>query len=367
MLCSFVHVYRDGYATFCKLLKEEPGFQCTGYSSCMNMRDIAARAGVSSATVSRVINGSPLVKEETAKRIQELLAEVNFIPNPVATTLKYGRSKTYGLVIPDIKNSFYAEFLAEFEGLMVETEYEVLLANMSSNSKLVSSVRRMLMRQVDGAVLMASEFETKDIEPLFLHKVPLVTVDRRQVQAGCSDVAIDFEGGFLEAVQHLKALGHKRIGYISGTEGLRTSAVRQHAFELALQKTDLKYHSNLVRTADYRVPGGERAIISLMQEKTRPTAILTANDMTAFGAIRGLHTLGLRVPRDLSIVGLDDVLLAGVLQPPLTTIRIPRRRMAEVCLKALNYTKEDVDRKGHRFTVPSELIVRESTARMRKG
>ncbi|HZQ43103.1 MAG TPA: LacI family DNA-binding transcriptional regulator [Acidobacteriaceae bacterium] len=333
----------------------------------MNMRDIAARAGVSSATVSRVINGSPLVKEQTAKRIRELLDEVNFIPNPVATTLKYGRSKTYGLVIPDIRNSFYSEFLAEFEDLLAETEHEVLLANVSTSLKLVKSVRRMLMRQVDGAVFMASEFDTEQIDPLFLHRIPLVTVDRRTVQAGCSDVAIDFEAGFLEAIQHLRSLGHKRIGYIGGTVGLRTSSIRQHAFELALEKSGLTYHQQLVRTADYRIPGGERAVISLMQERTRPTAILTANDMTAFGAVRGLHTLGLSVPKDLSVVGLDDVVLCEVLQPPLTTIRIPRRRMAETCLKALNFTKQDVDQRGQKYSVPAELVVRESTSRVTKA
>jgi DNA-binding LacI/PurR family transcriptional regulator len=335
-------------------------------TSRMNMREIAARAGVSSATISRVINGSPLVREDTAKRIRELLEEVDFIPNPVATTLKYGRSKTYGLVIPDLRNPFYSEFLAEFEELLVETDHEVLLANVGTSSKLVKSVRRMLMRQVDGAVFMASEFDTRDIEPLFLHKIPLVTVDRRAIQAGCSDVAIDFEAGFLEAVQHLKSLGHKRIGFIGGIEGLRTSKIRQQAFESALEKSGLRFHPNLVRIADYRVAGGERAIVSLMQERSKPTAILTANDLTAFGAIRGLHTLGLSVPKDLSVVGLDDVLLADVLQPPLTTIRIPQRRMAEACLKALNYTKEDVDRRGHRFSVPAELIIRESTARASK-
>lgn len=332
----------------------------------MNMRDIAARAGVSSATVSRVINGSPLVKEQTAKRIRELLDEVNFIPNPVATTLKYGRSKTYGLVIPDIRNPFYSEFLAEFEDLLAETDYELLLTNVSTSSKLVRSVRRMLARQVDGALFMASEFDTKQIEPLFREKIPLVTVDRRTVQ-GCSAVAIDYESGFFEAIQHLKSLGHRHIGYIGGTVGLRTSNVRQHAFELALRKSGLAYHQNIVRTADYRIPGGERAVISLMQERNRPTAIVTANDMTAFGAVRGLHTLGLSVPKDLSIVGLDDVLLSDVLQPPLTTIRIPRRRMAETCLKALDFAKQDVDQRGRRYSVPAELIVRESTARARKA
>lgn len=331
----------------------------------MNMRAIAQRAGVSSATVSRVINGSPAVREDTAQRVRRILEENNFIPNPVATTLKYGRSKTYGLIIPDIRNPFYSEFLGEFEELLAETDHEVLLTNVGSPAKLVKSVRRMLMRQVDGAVLMASEFDTKAIEPLFRHKVPIVTVDRRAVQAGCSDVAVDFEGGFIQAVEHLRALGHRRLAFIGGTEGLRTSAVRLAAFQNAVERVGLRFYSNLIRTGDYRIPGGEQAILSLMSApaKSRPTAVLTANDLTAFGAIRGLHTLGLSVPRDLSLVGLDDVILSDILQPPLTTIRIPRRRMAEVCIAALNRTKENVERRGTRYPVPTELIIRESTGK----
>ena len=328
----------------------------------MNMRAIALRAGVSSATVSRVINRSPLVKEETAKRVRQILEEVNFIPNPVATTLKYGRSKTYGLVIPDIRNPFYSEFLAEFEEIVVGTDHELLVTNAQSHPTLEKSVRRMLMRQVDGAVFMASEFDTQAIEPLFLHKIPLVTVDRRAVEAGCSDVAIDFEHGYLQAVQHLRKLGHKRFGYIGGIEGLRTTRVRLEAFKGALEKCGLKFYPELVRAGDYRVAGGEQAVLSLIKETNPPTALLTANDLTAFGAIKGLHGLGMSVPNDISLVGLDDVLLSDVLQPRLTTIRIPRRRMAEACIRALNHTKEDVNRGGTQYSVPAELIVRESTA-----
>lgn len=331
----------------------------------MNMKDIAARAGVSSATVSRVINGSPLVRGETAERIREILLETNFIPNPSATTLKYGRSKTYGLVIPDLRNPFFTEILAELEDLLAETDYELLIANSQTSSKLVKSVRRMLMRQVDGAIFMASEFDTQAIDPLFLHKVPLVTVDRRTVGAGCSDVSIDFESGYLNAVYHLRELGHRRLGYIGGTLGLLTSTTRLEAFVKAVKQAGMELHPQLIRIGDYRLKGGEQAIQSLMKEPSPPTAVLTANDLTAFGAIRGLHALGCSVPKDVSIVGLDDVLLASVLQPPLTTIRIPRRRMAEGCLKALNHTKENVEALGTRYTVPTELVVRESTARIR--
>lgn len=327
----------------------------------MNMRDVARRAGVSSATVSRVLNGSPLVTERTATRVREVLDKMGYIPNPHATTLKYGRSKTYGLIVPDIWNPFYAEFLGAFEHLVREIDYELLFTNVEDDAKLVSSVRRMLMRQVDGAVLMASEFDTKAIEPLLLHKVPLVTVDRRAVQTGCSDVAIDFESGFQHAVKHLKELGHCQLGFIGGTEGLKTSRVRFQAFRSALEHNGLTFHQEFVCTGNYRVDGGDLAVRALWERPMRPSAVLTVNDLTAFGVIRGLHRMGFAVPRDVSVVGVDDLLLSDVMQPELTTIRVPRQRMAAVCLEALNYTKEDVHRRGRRFSVPTEFIVREST------
>jgi LacI family transcriptional regulator len=327
----------------------------------MNMRDVARRVGVSSATVSRVINGSPLVTEKTAKRVREILDKSDYIPSPHATTLKYGRSKTYGLIVPDICNPFYGEFLGAFEHLVREIDHEVLFTNVEDDAKLVSSVRRMLMRHVDGAVLMASEFDTKAIEPLLLHKVPLVTVDRRAVQTGCSDVAIDFESGFQQAVKYLKELGHRQFGFIGGIEGLKTSRVRFEAFRSALQHNDLTFKQEFVRTGNYRVDGGDAAIRALWETRKRPSAVLTVNDLTAFGVIRGLHRMGCVVPRDVSVVGVDDLLLADVMQPELTTIRVPRQRMAAVCLEALNYTKEDVHRRGRRFSVSTELIVREST------
>jgi DNA-binding LacI/PurR family transcriptional regulator len=335
-----------------------------GYSTGMNMRDVANRARVSSATVSRVINGSPLVTEATKKRVQAILDEVGFIPNPSATTLKYGRSKTFGLIVPDICNPFYAEFLGVFEHLLRGIEHEVLFTNVEDDETLVSSVRRMLMRQVDGVILMASELDTRAIEPLLLHKVPVVTVDRRAVQNGCSDVAIDFEFGFREAVKHLKELGHRQIGFIGGTKGLKTSRIRSEAFQRGLQQHGLIYKPEFVRIGDYRIESGEVALRSLWESRRRPSAVLTVNDLTAFGVIRGAHRMGLVMPKHLSVVGVDDVLLATVIQPELTTIRIPRQRMADVCLEALTYTKQHVQRRGKQFSVPTELIIRGSTISM---
>jgi len=330
------------------------------------MRTVALRAGVSSATVSRVINGSSAVKEETAQHVRQVLEKLNFIPNPIATTLKYGRSNTYGLIVPDLTNPFYPEFILHFEEVLLESDQELLLATtQSSEPKLISSVRRMLMRRVDGVVLMASEYDTRTIEPLFEHKIPIVTIDRRRVQEGNGDVAIDFEDGYRQAVLHLKELGHRRIGFIGGTEGIRTSQIRLNAFQKALETAGLTYEPSFTRYGDYRVAGGDTAMRSLLKQARRPTAIMTTNDLTAFGVLRALHASGVNVPSQMSVVGFDGITLCDAMCPPLTTVAISLREMAKACMKALDHSKAHVAKGGLLLDVRGSLIVRESTARIR--
>ncbi len=333
--------------------------------STVNMRTVALRAGVSSATVSRVINGLPSVKEETAEHVRRILKELNFIPNPIATTLKYGRSNTYGLIIPDLANPFYPEFLLSLEEALVENDHELLLATtQSSTAKLVTSVRRMLMRHVDGVVLMASEYDTRAVEPLFEHKIPIVTTDRRRTRTGAGDVAIDFEHGYLQAVQHLYGLGHRRIGFIGGNAGIRTSEIRLEAFRKALEHVGMTFSPELVREGDYRVAGGEAAMASLLQQRYRPTAVITANDLTAFGALRALHESGVVVPDAMSVVGFDGIQLGNAVYPPLTTVGVVPREMAQACMKVLLHLKNNIARRGPLLSIQGSLVLRRSTARV---
>ncbi|HTB96297.1 MAG TPA: LacI family DNA-binding transcriptional regulator [Terracidiphilus sp.] len=328
----------------------------------LNQRIVAKKAGVSSATVSRVINGSPAVKEETAKHVRRILEELDFIPNPIATTLKYGRSKTYGVIIPDITNPFYPEFLRNFEEALVENDFELQLATTeASEPKLVNSVRRMIMRQVDGVVVMASEYETRAIEPLFNHRIPIVTVDRRRVEEGSSDVAIDFEDGYRKAVVHLRELGHERIGFIGGLIGIHTSEVRLDAFRQALEFSGLKYDPKFTRTGDYRVAGGDAAMRSLLKEARQPTAVVTVNDLSAFGVLRALHACGIQIPKQMSVIGWDGIQLANAVYPALTTVHVPARDLAQACIKALDHSKANIGRRGLQLSVRGSLVVREST------
>jgi LacI family transcriptional regulator len=302
----------------------------------MDMREIAKIAGVSSATVSRVINGSNLVRPETAERVREVIRETKFVPNGSATTLKYGRSGSYGLIIPDMMNPFFSEFIRSFEGILVARRQDMLMALTDHHaSRMQDTIHRMLVRQVDGVALLASEIETEPIETMIRNRVPLVTMDRRQVGPGLSDVSVNYVTGMNQAVELLKELRHQKIGYIGGSSGLSISDHRIQAFMKALDKVGLKSDPKFLLTGNYRISGGEAAMTELLTKKDRPTALIGANDLTAIGALRALHKHGLSAPRDMSIVGFDDIELCDLFDPPMTTIRLPRHEMAERFATAL--------------------------------
>lgn len=332
----------------------------------MDMRDIAKIAGVSSATVSRVINGSNLVRPATAERVRKVLEKTKFVPNGSATTLKYGKSSTYGLIIPDITNPFFPEFIRSFEAILVEKNQDMLMATTDFHvSRMQQTIRRMLVRQVDGVALLAAEIETEPIEALLHNRVPLVTMDRRIVSRGLSDVSIDFAGGMRQAVKHLKQLRHRKIAYIGGSAGLTISDHRVEAFKQAMIEFGLKANPAYIRVGDYRITGGETGMADLMRLKDPPTAVMAANDLTAIGALRLMHKQGIRVPGEISVVGFDDIALSDIIYPPLTTIRLPRHELAEVFFKALDAFRMDSYATGIQYVVNTSLVIRESTGPMR--
>ena len=179
----------------------------------VSIREIARLAGVSSATVSRVINGSSLVTEETSQRIQEIVRNLNFVPNRSAIHLKNGKSQIYGMIIPDLTNPFFTETVKIFEELLVENEKELLVTNTDFHAtRMQRSVRRMLLRRVDGVALLTSEFEAAPLESLVQNRIPVVTTDHYRTAPGISDIVIDFAAGMSQLVAHLKDLGHRKIG-----------------------------------------------------------------------------------------------------------------------------------------------------------
>jgi DNA-binding LacI/PurR family transcriptional regulator len=333
----------------------------------MDMRDIAKLAGVSSATVSRVINGLSVVRPATAERVQQVIDEYKFIPNGSATTLKYGRSSTYGLIIPDITNPFFPEFIQNFETILADTNYNMLMATTASHpSKVQKTIHRMLVSRVEGIALLASEIETEPIEAMMHNRVPLVTMDRRLVGRGLSDISVDSSSGMKQAVEHLYRLRHRKIGYIGGSAGPTISDHRRDSFFRALKEYGLAADQRFLRVGNYRVSGGEAAMESLLAEQRWPTAIVTANDLTAIGALRVIHRHGLSVPDDFSIVGFDDIELSDIVYPPLTTLHLSQHELARKFVSALEGFQPDSHVQGKQYKVETTLVVRNSTGPAKK-
>jgi LacI family transcriptional regulator len=330
----------------------------------MDMRGIAKLAGVSSATVSRVINGAAFVKPETAERVRKVIDDLKFYPNSSATTLKHGRSSTYGLIIPDITNPFFPEFIRSFEQILVANNRDMLMSTTDFHpSRTQQSISRMLIRKVDGIALLASEVETGPIEALIHNRVPLVTMDRRVIGPGLSDVLIDYIPGMHQAVDHLKQLGHKKIAFIGGSVGPTISDHRYNAFLDAMLKNTIKVRPEYLRPGNYRISGGEAAMKELLALTDRPTAVLATNDLTAIGALRAIHHADLSVPGDISIVGFDDIELADILYTPLTTLRLPRNELAGLFFKALESARSEPHAIGKQYSIDTPLIIRNSTGK----
>ncbi len=333
----------------------------------MDMRDIAKIAGVSSATVSRVINGSSIVRPATAERVRRVIEKLKFIPNGSATTLKYGRSNTYGLIIPDITNPFFPEFIQSFEGILAGTNHNMMMATAGGQAPgMQATIHRMLVRQVEGIALLASEIETGPIESMINNRVPLVTMDRRLIGKGLSDVLVDSSGGMKEAVAHLHKLRHRKIAYIGGSSGPTISDHRRRSFMNAMRAFDLETEPEFIRVGDYRITGGEKAMAELLALKNRPTAVIAANDLTAIGALRIIHRQGLSVPEDFSIIGFDDIELSDIVHPPLTTLRLPREELARKFVDALEAFIPDPQAEGKQFKVGTSLVIRSSTGPVKK-
>jgi len=328
----------------------------------VSMREIAKLAGVSNATVSRVLHGSSLVTEETTRRIQKIIQDLNFVPNNSAAYLKSGKSQIYGIIVPDLTNPFFAEVVKLFEALLAENEQELLVANTDSHSmRMQRSVRRMLLRRVDGVALLASELEAASLESLVQNQIPVVTTNHHHIANGLSDIMIDLAGGTAQMIAHLKELGHRHVGFIGGRVGLATSRVRRESFLEAVVKQGLSSKEGWMVEGNSRIDGGSAAMAKILSQPEIPTAVVAANDLTAIGALRTARKRGLRIPDDISIAGCDDIEISDIVFPPLTTLRISRKEYARMMFEALQEAGQDLTRPGRQFELPTRLVVRQST------
>ncbi len=329
----------------------------------MNIKEVAARARLSTATVSRTINQSELVRPGTAEKVQRAIRELGYYPNTQARALVSGRSHMFGLIISDIVNPFFPELVKSFEFAAIHRGYEVIVANTDYDSERMSGcVRRMIERKVDAVAIITSEIDRHLLDELSHRRLPIVFLDVGKVKPLISNIKVDYSKGIGEAVQHIVALGHQRIGFISGPLTLKSARTRRSAFLKCIAACGIGDRQRSVVEGNHKIDGGEGAMMRLLSLPKPPTAVLTSNDLTAIGVLRAITRVGLHVPDDISVVGFDDIELSRFTQPPLTTVRLSREELGRKAFDALYETVAGQRRAGQEIKVSTCLIERESTA-----
>ena len=331
----------------------------------MDIRDVARRARVSTATVSRTVNQITTVDAQLAKRVWKAVEELGYYPNRQARALVSGKSRTFGLVVSEITNPFFPEIVQTFETLAVEQNYEILLTSTIHDPKRMElAVRRMIERRVDGVAILTFGMEDALLEHLRFRNLPLVFVDVGPKAPRVSNIRVDYADGIRQAVQHLAALRHQQIGFVTGPLQLKSALARKNGFETSMREIGLPVRTEFIVEGDHRLEGGKRALQELSRLRERPTALLCSNDMSAIGVIREAFELGINVPQELSVIGFDDIRMADFMIPPLTTVQMSQTELARLAFDALlkEVKRETPAPDGTEYVLKTHLILRSSTA-----
>ncbi len=335
----------------------------------MDIRQIAKRAKVSTATVSRTINRVPTVDPQLARRVWKVIEELGYFPNTQARALVSGRSRIFGLIVTEITNPFFPEVVQVFEDIAVQHNYEILLTSTAHDPKRVEmAVRRMLERRVDGVAVITFGMEETLLEDEKLRNLPLVVVDVGPPRSQVSNIRIDYLNGLRQAVQHLAALRHERIAFISGPLQLKTAVARERAFTQSMEEIGLPVAPDLLAEGDHTIEGGMIAFGNLLAGSGGPTAVVCSNDLTAIGVMRKSYEEGISIPGNLSVIGFDNIRLAQFMLPPLTTVQMSQAELARLAFHALltEVQRETPAPHGTEYVLKTNLVLRETT-RMYSG
>ena len=331
----------------------------------MNIREIARRAKVSTATVSRTMNRHPGVQPQLAKRVLKVVEEMGYFPSTQARALVSGRSRIFGLIVSEITNPFFPEIVHVFEETAIQHNYEILVTStVHDTERMKTAVRRMLEHRVEGVAVMTFGMEESLLDDLKLRNVPLVFVEVGPARPRVSNIRIDYLHGIRQAVQHLAALRHGKIAFITGPLTLKSARARKEAFVQSMNEIGMEPEPQLVVEEDHTLEGGQQAFTKLWALKARPTAILCSNDMTAIGVMRESYGKKIPIPGELSVIGFDNIHLAQYILPPLTTIEMSQAQLGRLAFQALlsDVRRESPNPKGTEYVLKTSFVLRDSTA-----
>lgn len=316
-------------------------------------------------SASRAVNLLPGVSRETRERILKLAAEMGYVANRSAQKLSGGRSRVIGLLAADLNNPFISALVSGAVQAASVAGNEVLIYSLVGNDQRPTANVLQLLQQFTDGVIAVLPYQFGFVEGLAAARLPVITIDHHREHAEFPSIAADSYGGARSAMQHLAELGHRRIAFITGEEQLGSAQDRHRAYDDAVAIHRLESDPALVLRGDHTARGGREAAQKLIKMKVLPTAVFASNDLSAIGAMSALQAAGLRVPDDISIIGFDDLPAASQVHPALTTVRQPIAEMGRAAVNTLLASIAGLEVATPQVTLPTELVVRESTAAMR--
>jgi len=327
----------------------------------MNLEEVAKRAGVSTATVSRVLNNLDVVKGATRARVLKAVAELNYHPNLHARTLAGGKSHSIGMIVSNLENPFFLDIFRQLDGEARAAGYEVVVANTDYDAEqLVRSVRLMIGRRVAGLAVIVSEMDPRLVDELVQAHIPCVFYDVGVARKNITNIRVDYRRGIERIVEYLHDLGHTRLAFIGHHATLGPTSERERAFIETVEKYGPAVEWRTLADRD-GLEGGRQATRQLLASGFQPTALICVNDFTALGALRELRDQGLRAPQDVSLTGFDNIRLSEYCDPPLTTVDIPRDQIGRLAFAALNPEEERGRAPGRELVIEPQVVLRRST------
>jgi DNA-binding LacI/PurR family transcriptional regulator len=326
------------------------------------IRDVANLAGVSTATVSRVLNNHPQISQDARSRVTAAIEQLDYQLNRVARRLRTDGTQILGLIISDIANPFFTSVVRGIEDVAYENQYSLLLCNSDEDpTKEELYIRVLLGEKVAGVIMSPTDEYSTNSKVLIESRIPVVAMDRRLCSLDVDTVIVDNVQGAYDAVDHLIQLGHCRIAFVGGPVQITTARERKEGYKKALQDHALPVDETLIKVGDFKQDSGYYNTGELLAMDDPPAAIFVANNLMTLGALNAIHEKGLNIPRDVAIVGFDDMPWAPSLDPPLTTISQPTYDMGRTTADLLLKRIADNNREKVEIKLRPTLIVRKSS------
>ncbi|AUV88774.1 substrate-binding domain-containing protein [Vibrio campbellii] len=302
------------------------------------MKDIAKLAGVSTSTVSHVINKTRFVSEEISERVNNAAKELNYYaPSALARSLKVNRTKTIGMLVTTSTNPFFGEVVKGVERSCYHKGYSLILCNTEGdNERMRESINTLLQKRVDGLILMCSSLEGERIDVFERYPdIPVVVMDWGPMLFTSDKIQDNsLRGGYL-AAKYLIDCGHKEVGCITGPLIKHQAQMRYEGYKRAMLEAELEFNANWIVESDFECEGGYQAFKKIVERGPLPSSIFVSNDMMAMGVINAANELGIQIPEQLSIIGYDDIHIAKFMSPSLTTIHQPKYRLGQAAVETL--------------------------------